>query len=310
MRIAVIGAGGVGGYFGARLAAAGHDVWFVARGAHLAAMQKDGLTVASPLGDIVLESVNATSDIAQIGVVDYVLLAVKSWQFPSVLSALPGLLGPSTAVVTTQNGVSAPDEVAEVIGRDAVLPGAAMVIAYIEEPGLIRHVGAGALTFGEWDNHKSPRVLALQEALQSAGAKAMVPDDIWSALWAKFSFIAPVGGLGSVTDAPLGILRSRPGTRRLLIKAMEEVQLLAADHGVSLPEDIVARNMASVDGEPPEATSSMQRDLAAGRPTELETWSGAVVRLAAKSGTPVPTHEFIYEVLAVRAAEPPEPAAA
>ena len=157
MKIAIVGAGGVGGYFGARLAAAGQDVGFVARGKHLEALRSQGLVVRSPAGDLELSPVRATADPAELGEADYVLVCVKTWQLPEVITTIGPLVGDATAIVTVQNGVEAPDQVAAVYGRDAVLPGAAEVIAYVDGPGIIRHLGNGKLTFGEWDNQPTPR---------------------------------------------------------------------------------------------------------------------------------------------------------
>ncbi|MFJ6948982.1 2-dehydropantoate 2-reductase [Streptomyces wuyuanensis] len=300
MKTVVIGAGGIGGYFGGRLAAAGHDVRFVARGARLEALRRDGLTVRSPAGDLSLP-VRATDDPGEIGEADYVLVCVKTRQLPAVLGTLAPLIGPDTAVLPLQNGVEAPAEVAAAVGREAVVPGIAKIIAFLDGPGRIRHVGgAGSLTFGEWDNKETPRVTRLKDALDEAGVTAVVPDDIWRELWAKFLFVVPLGGLGAVTDATIGEFRSRPGTRRLLEEAMTEIHRLAQAHGVALPADIVPATLAFVDQQPAEGTSSLHRDIASGRPSELEAWTGAVVRLGERSGTPTPVNGFLYEVLGLR----------
>ncbi|MEV0219953.1 2-dehydropantoate 2-reductase [Streptomyces sp. NPDC050704] len=309
MKAAVVGAGGIGGYFGGRLAAAGHDVRFLARGRHLEALRRDGLTVSGPSGGFSVAPANlrATDDPADIGPVDFVLLGVKAWQLPAAVDLLKPLTGAGTAVVTTQNGVEAPHEVAAAIGAESVLPGSAKIITYLEGPGLIRHVGGlGSLTFGEWDNRPSQRVEELRKALDEAGVTAVVPQDIWAELWAKFLFVAPFGGVGSVTDAPIGALRSRPGTRRLLADAMSEIEQVARASGIGLPGDIVASTMDFVDRQPAEGTSSLQRDIGAGKPSELEAWTGTVVRLGASTGTPVPVNTFLYEVLSLREARSEE----
>ncbi|MDP9867977.1 MULTISPECIES: 2-dehydropantoate 2-reductase [Streptosporangium] len=303
MKIAVIGAGGIGGYFGGRLAAAGHDVSFVARGAHLGALRSEGLTVESPAGDLAVPRVRATDDPRDIGEVDYVLLAVKTWQLAPAVAALAPLMGAGTAVVTLQNGVEAPAQVAEAVGRDAVLPGIAKIIAYLDGPGRVRHVGGlGSLTFAEWDNRATARVERLRAALDASAVTAVVPDDIWAELWAKFLFVVPLGGLGAVTDAPFGVLRSRPGTRRVLAEGMNEIRRVGQAMGVELADDIVERTMAFVDQQPAAGTSSLQRDILSGRPSELEAWTGAVVRLGARTGTATPVNALLYEVLSLREA--------
>ena len=214
MRIAVLGTGGIGGYFGGRLAAAGHEVTFLARGAHLEAIREHGLVVTSVAGDFTVESARVTDDAASIGEVDTVLLAVKTWQLPPLLESLPALVGPDTAVVTTQNGVEAPDQVARVVGREAVLPGIAKIFAFIDAPGHVTHAGGPAsLVFDEWSTlpgSPSARVTRLREAVTASGAVSPVPVDIWAELWSKMLFVVPFGGLGAALDATIGELRSRP----------------------------------------------------------------------------------------------------
>ena len=298
MRIAVIGAGGIGGYFGGRLAASGHEVTFVARGDHLAAIRDKGLRVKSVAGDFTVSPASVTDGTRSIGVVDMVLLAVKTWQLDPVLAALPSLVGPETAVVTTQNGVEAPGQVAAVVGRQAVLPGIAKIFAFIEEPGIIRHAGGPAsLAFAEWDNGSSERVRGLRQAVTGAGAVAPVPDDIWAELWSKMLFVVPFGGLGAALDATVGELRTRPSWRALLQDAMREVETLARARGVRLPESVVAGTMAFVDDQPAAATTSLQRDVLADKPSEIDAWTGAVVRLAAEAGVAAPIHRLLLEVL-------------
>jgi 2-dehydropantoate 2-reductase len=304
VKFAVVGAGGIGGYFGGRLAAAGHDVGFVARGPHLAAMRDQGLTVRSVAGDFAVRPIRATDDPREFGEVEYVLLAVKTWQLGSVIDALGPLVGAGTAIVTTQNGVETPQRVAEAFGRDTVLPGTAKIFANIEAPGQVRHLGGpGLLTYGEWDNRLTPRVKRLSEALVGAGVSAAVPADIWAELWTKFLFVVPFGGLGAATDATIGVLRSRPGTRALLTALMREIRDVAAAQGVSLPDDIVETTMAFVDQQPETGRSSLQRDILSGRPSELDGWTGAVVRLGVATGTPTPVHDMLYELLSARVAQ-------
>ncbi|GHC53676.1 2-dehydropantoate 2-reductase [Streptomyces flavofungini] len=303
LKVAVVGTGGVGGYFGGRLAEAGHDVGFVARGAHLDALRREGLHVDSPAGDFTVAPARASDDTHDIGEVDVVLLCVKTWQLPPAIAALKPLVGPDTAVVTLQNGVEAPEQVAQEVGRGAVLPGTAKIIAHLDGPGRVRHVGGpGSLAFTEWDNRATPRVERLRAALAGAGVSATVPDDIWAELWAKFLFVVPFGGLGTVTDAPFGVLRSRPGTRRLLAEGMTEIERVARALDVRLPDDIVTRTLDFIDQQPAEGTSSLQRDIRAGRPSELDAWNGSVVRLGGRTGTPTPVNGYLYEVASVLAA--------
>ncbi|MFD9903779.1 2-dehydropantoate 2-reductase [Streptomyces sp. NPDC059063] len=310
IKVAVVGTGGIGGYFGGRLAAAGHDVGFVARGAHLAALRESGLTVDSAAGDFAVAHVHATDDTRDIGEVDFVLLCVKTWQLPPAIAALKPLVGPGTAVVTLQNGVEAPEQVAAEVGRDAVLPGTAKIIAHLDGPGRVRHVGGPAsLAFAEWDDRASDRVARLRAALTGASVSTAAPEDIWAELWAKFLFVVPFGGLGTVADAPFGVLRSRPGTRQLLVDGMTEIQRVASALDVRLPDDIVDRTLDFIDQQPAEGTSSLQRDILSGRPSELDAWNGSVVRLGERTGTPTPVNRYLYEVASVLATRSPQGAA-
>ncbi len=298
MRLAVIGAGAIGGYFGGRLAASGHDVTFVARGEHLAALRRDGLRVESHLGNVVLDPVAVTDDATGIGPVDVVLVAVKTWQLAAVLPLLPSLVGEGSAVVTTQNGVEAPDRVAGVVGRDAVLPGVAKIIAWVDGPGRIAHrAGPATLAFAEWSNEPSERVARLRSALADAAVESPVPQNIWVELWSKMLFVVPFGELGAALDLPIGDLRSGENTRMLLASAMGEIDGVAQASGVPLPDTVVEHTMAFVDAMPAEATSSLQRDLLAGRPSELDAWTGDVVRLGTALGVDVQLHRLLYEVL-------------
>ena len=301
MRMAVVGAGGIGGYFGGRLAAGGHDVSFLARGAHLQAIRENGLFVESVQGDFVVPDAVATDDPFQVGPVDLVLLAVKTWQLDDAIGLLPPLLGPQTAVLTTQNGVEAPDQVATVVGRSSVLPGIAKIFATIAVPGRIRHSGGPAsLSFAESDDAPSARVEQLRDAFTAAGIATPAPDSVWSEVWAKFLFVVPLGGLGAALDATVGELRNTPAQRQLLEDAMREIEAVGRANEVDLPTDIVTGTMAFVDQQPVEATTSLQRDLLAGHPSELDAWTGAVVRLGRQVDIPVPLHRLLMAVLIAR----------
>lgn len=303
MRIAVIGAGGIGGYFGGRLAAAGHDVTFVARGAHLEAIQRDGLVVGSVAGDVTIFPAMATADPGEMGQVDLVMLCVKTWQLAPAIDSLSSLVGPDTGVMTVQNGVEAPAQVATAFGEAAVLPGVARIFAFIERPGVIRHMGGPAsLAFAEWDNRPSSRVEAIRAALATAGAAVEVPEDIWAELWTKLLVVVPFGTLGAAANATIGELRTTPSTRGLLEEAMEEIRDVAEARGIRLADDVVARSMAFLDDQPEAATTSLQRDLLGGQRSELEAWTGAVARLGQESGVTTPVHRVLYNVLSLQEA--------
>ena len=295
MRIAVFGAGGAGGYFGARLARAGEEVVWIARGQHLEALRTRGLRVESIDGDFTLGPVEASDDPGQFRPVDAVLLGVKAWQVTDAARAMRPLIAEGTCVVPLQNGVEASDELRAVLGDRPVLGGVAKVFSFLVGPGHLRRPGGPAtVVLGELDNQPSDRVRRLAECLRGAGLGAEIPADIKVALWEKFLFVASGGGLGAVTRAPIGIVRSVPETRALLEAAMEEIRAVARARGVGLPDDVVPRTMAFVDTLPAAGTASLQRDLAAGRPSELEWWSGAVARLGAEAGVATPIHAFVY----------------
>jgi 2-dehydropantoate 2-reductase len=299
MRVAVFGSGGVGAYFGGRLARAGHSVAFVARGPHLEALRRDGLAVESVAGDFTVRPVEATSDPREIGPVDVVLVGVKAWQVRAAAEALGPLLGADTFVVPLQNGVEAADELGEVIGAGRVIGGLCRIMSFVAGPGRIKHTGiVPRIDLGEFDGRVSARVTALREALAAAeGVSAVVPPDIAVALWEKFLFIAPVSAVGAVTRMPAGVFRAVPETRAMLTESMVEILAVARARGVALGTDAVATTLAIVDGLPAEGTASMQRDILEGRPSELEYQIGAVVRLAARAGVAAPASAFLYASL-------------
>jgi 2-dehydropantoate 2-reductase len=298
MRFAVVGAGGVGGYFGGRLAKGGAEVAFIARGATLEALRRGGLRVDSFQGDFALDSVVATDDPADVGPVDVVLVAVKAWQIAEVAGRLGPLLGADTAVIPLENGLEASDLLAAAVGRDHVMGGLCGIVSFIESPGHIRHAGIDPfIMFGELDNARSARVDRVAAGMKAAGVDGQIAPDIHRSMWTKFLFIAPMSGVGSVTRVPVGIWRSMPEPRRLALLGLEEIGAIAVARGISLAPDAVERTMERYDGLPPGSTSSLQRDLMAGKPSELEAQIGAVVRLGRDAGVPTPVHDFLYAAL-------------
>jgi 2-dehydropantoate 2-reductase len=299
MRIAVFGTGAVGGYFGGRLAQAGEEVIFIARGEHLQALRSHGLRVDSSKGDFMLQPVQASADPAQVGEVDVLLVGVKAWQVPEAAQAMGPMVGPDTFVVPLQNGVEAPSQLAAVLGARHVLGGLCKIISFIVGPGHIRHAGLEPyVAFGELDNRPSERTERLRQAFARAvGVTVEIPPDIQVAMWEKFLFIASFSGVGAVTRAPAGVLRSVPETRQLLEQAMHEIFAVARAREIALPGDIVGQTMAVVDGLPPDGTASMQRDVMEGRPSELASQNGAIVSLGQEVGVATPLHGFIYHSL-------------
>jgi 2-dehydropantoate 2-reductase len=297
MRIAVFGAGSVGGYFGGRLAQAGEDVVFIARGAHLQAMRRQGLRVESPKGDFTVPSVQATDEPTQVGPVGVVLVAVKAWQVPEAAQAIRPMLGPETCVVPLQNGLEAPAQVAAAAGPQHVLGGTCVISSTITAPGCIRHLGLDpSITFGELDDRPSPRAERLREAFMRAEVTAIIPADIQVAIWEKFMAIR-FGPVGAVARAPAGVLRGVPETRRLVEQACVETLMVARARGIALAEDSPAKTMVALDSIAPGIIASLQRDIEAGRPSELDALTGALVRLGAEVGVATPLHAFIYHTL-------------
>jgi 2-dehydropantoate 2-reductase len=298
MRVAVYGTGGVGAYFGARLAEVGNEVAFVARGAHLDAIRANGLRVDSVLGDMLVKPARASDSAVDVGPVDVVLLGVKTWQVAEVAPALKPLLGPETVVVPLQNGVETAELLAARLGARHVAGGVCGGFCFIVGPGHVKHIGGITfIKFGELDRTRSPRVARLLAEFRKARVDADVPDDIRVALWEKLMLVVPFGGLGAVSRAPIGVLTKVAETRALLVTGMREIEAVARAQGVPLPADSLERALALLDATTPAGTSSLQRDIAAGKPSELDAWTGAVVRLGAARGVATPLHSFIYGTL-------------
>jgi 2-dehydropantoate 2-reductase len=299
MKIAVMGPGGVGGYFGARLAAAGNDVTFVARGAHLEAMRRNGLRLDSQLGSLQLNPVKVVPDAREIAAADAVLFAVKMRDTESAAETLRALAAGGATVFTFQNGVESGSRIDRILGPGRLVEGAARVASHIVEPGVIKQVGDFAvLEFGEADGSASPRVAAFHAACVAAGITAKVSDNIARTLWTKFVFLAPLAGMTALTRGPIGPVRANPKSRALLQAAVEEAVALGVALKTGLVPEDAARTMKLVDSLPPEMTSSMCHDLMAGKPIEIEGLSGAVARLAQEHGLPAPTNAFIAAALA------------
>lgn len=298
MKIAVVGAGGVGGYFGGRLAQAGLDVTFIVRGATLDALRKRGLRVDSTHGDFVIEQVNATDDPASVGPVDAILMAVKTWQVADAAKNLAPMIGPETMVVPLENGVDTPDVLEPLVGREHVLGGLCAIVSFIAAPGHIKHVAYDPfVVFGELDNRRSGRVEKLRAAFERAKVAAQVPESIQNSMWTKFLFIAPFSGIGAITRVPVGAWRAVPEVRAIVDNTLRELVAVARARGVDLGEDAVAKTWERYDAMAPESTASMQRDIMQGKPSELDGQLGAIVRLAQQSGVDAPATTFIYNCL-------------
>lgn len=303
LRVAVVGAGAIGGALGARLQQAGHDVTFIARGATLAALLTRGLMLESIDGDLTLPSVQVTADPSTVGFVDIVLVCVKATQIASLAPSLRPLVGPSTAVIPVQNGVEASGLLAAALGDGNVLEGLGRVLVEQVEPGHIRHTAVTPIVeFGRRagapdQSAAYAQIARFAAALRGAGMVAVTPDDMGVALWEKFLFIEPIGTVGAASRVPFGILRSAPESRALIHVALHEVRNVGQAVGVVWPTDSIDRVWARYDSLPPDGSTSLQRDLMAERPSEFEAQTGAVVRIGRAHGVPTPVHDVLYAVL-------------
>jgi len=302
LRIAIMGSGGVGGYFGARLVKGGADVTFIARGAHLAAMRADGLTIESTHEPIRLPRVNATDDPRSIGQVDMVLFGVKLWDTESAARSLLPIMGPQTAIISFQNGVQKDDTLRKIFGNEAVMGGAAYIASTIGRPGVIVHTGTmQRMVFGEYDSGRSARAEALLAAARAGGINAEISADIRREIWEKYCFLVALSGATTSIRLPIGPIRSHPRTRQFALDLMRETVAVGRALGVNLPEDFAEQRLAFADGLPVDMTSSMYHDLQRGRPLELRWLSGGVVEMGAAAGVPTPVNRGVYDVLVLHA---------
>ncbi|MGZ5119864.1 MAG: ketopantoate reductase family protein [Burkholderiales bacterium] len=303
MKIAVLGSGGVGGFYGGRLAHAGYDVSFVARGAHLAAMRSQGLTIENAAqGDIHVPRVKVTDDPATIGEVDLVLIAVKLWDTEAAARAVKPIVGAHTAVVSLQNGVIKDDIMRREFGAPAVMGGVAYVGTHISRPGVILQTGTlQRLVFGEYDGTRSLRARQLLEALLRAGIEAELSEDIRRTLWEKYVFLVGLSGTTTTMRMPIGAIRENPQTRAFLLDLMKETVAVGRAHGVNLPEDYAELRLAFADTVAPDMSSSMHHDLEHGNRLEVAWLSGGVVQLGRAVGVETPANRAVWDILALHA---------
>ena len=301
MRIAVMGAGGLGGYFGARLALSGADVHFIARGRHLQALRDDGLQIVGP-EPLQVPRVNATDDARSIGVVDLVLLCVKLWDTEAALEQIRPLMGAATAIVSFQNGVLKDEPLRAAFGDAAVMGGVGYVATTIERPGVIRQTGTmQRLVFGEFDGTRSVRALAFLDACLAGGIQAELAGDIRREIWQKFVFLAALSGATTTMRRPIGPIREHPQTRAFLLDLMREVVAVGRAQGVALAEDYAEQRLKLADDVAYDMTSSMHHDLEQGRPLEVRWLAGAVMALGGQAGVPTPLNRAIADILALHA---------
>ena len=298
MRIAIFGAGGIGGYLGGRLSRAGEEVVFIARGPHLEAIRDYGLRVDSIKGDFIATPALATDNPTKAGIVDAVILGVKAWQVLDAAHAMRPMIGPNTFVVPMQNGVDAPGQLASVLGEKAAVVGMGGIMSYIVGPGHIRHAGAEPfVTFGEADDSTSERTQNLLQAFLNADVRANIPANVYAALWGKLTYMAASSGIGAITRVSSDQWRGVPESWAMAQEVVREVLAVAAGRGITMPDDAYASTIARFEAAAPGGTSSMQRDVMEGRRSELEVQTGAIVRLGKEAGVPTPVNTFIYHSL-------------
>jgi 2-dehydropantoate 2-reductase len=298
MRIAVIGAGGIGAIYGAALAKAGADVTFVARGAHLAAMRRSGLRIEGDRGETHIHPVQATDDVAGIGAVDYVLFCVKLWDVESAAAQLKPLIGPHTAVIPLQNGIDAAERLIALLGREPVMGGTAFVTGSIIMPGVVRQTGTyQEMTFGELDGRSSERGERLRDLCSAAGFDGVLSSDIMVPLWSKFLLLVPLSGLNALTRLPLGKWREDPDLYALYEASLRETFAVGLAEGVHLLPDNMDKTLALMRSMPPYHTTSMGNDLLRGNRLEVSWFAGKVAELGRRHAIPTPANAFIYAAL-------------
>ena len=300
MRIAVMGAGGVGGYFGGLLARAGNEVTLIARGPHLEAIRARGLQIKSQWGDFSVDVDTTDAPGQVVGPVDLVVLSVKTYQNAAAIAALTPLVGENTALLTLQNGVESYKEVARVVGQDRVLAGAAYIETMVESPGVIRQRGdVMRIAFGEIDGQRTPRAQSILETFQAAAIPTELSDDVVRELWTKSLFISTMAGMTSAARSPMSQLLQHPEAREMILAAMREVEAVARARGVKLAPDVVDSTMAYMETSAKDLHASMHTDLELGRPLELDALNGAIVRIGRQVGVPTPVNSLLYAILIV-----------
>ena len=297
MKIAIIGSGGVGGYFGGKLANAGLDVTFLARGEHLKAIKANGLTVKSILGDFKVDAIKATDNIQEIGYADLIILGVKAWQIKEITRDLQSIVNEHTIILPLQNGILAAEELKEQIDEKNIICGLCRIISKIESPGIINHFGVTpSIVFGEFNNVKTERLLKIKELFDIAGIKSNISEDINSDLWKKFISIC-VSGLLAVSGTTYGEMRELKETRQLMVELLNEIYRLSQKIGIQIEPDFIDNTISFTDSLPYDSTSSLTRDVWEGKPSEIEYQNGTVVRLGKEFGVDTPVNRFIYNCI-------------
>lgn len=298
MKIAIVGTGGVGGYYGGLLARQGHEVTFLARGEHLSAIRQHGLQVKSIHGDFLIQPAHATDNAAQVGVVDLVIFCTKTYATDQAARQAQPLVGGGTTVVSLQNGIDAAERIGRILGMEHIIGGVTWISSAVESPGVIRQVSQfRRVVLGELDGRMTSRVQAVHRAFQETGVTAELSENILKILWTKFVFISAASSLGSLTRLPIGEYRSVPEARELMTRLMKEVEALARAQKIDLDEDVVQKSLEFIDNAAPTIKASMQLDVEAGRPSEIEAMIGVIGRKGRELGIPTPVADFVYAAL-------------
>ena len=298
MNIVIYGTGGVGGYFGARLAQAGNTVTFIARGKHLKAIQKNGLKLISPKGDYLVFPANATANIAEVTDIDLILVCVKTWQLEAAAKEINQVLNEKTMVISLLNGVNNTEVLGAVIDKKHLLCGLCKVVSKIEDFGVINHISfEPTIVFGELNNEKTERALLLEKLFLNARITTKLAENIQVEIWSKFLFISTISGIGALTRATVGEIMDSPQLKKMMSKIADEIVAVAKAKGIYLSEILVENQFKMIESQPYNTTSSLQRDMMEGKPSELEAQTGTVVKMGIELGVPTPINDFIYYCL-------------
>ena len=298
MNIVIYGAGGVGGYFGARLAQAGNNITFIARGKHLEAIQKKGLQLKSDKGNYVVYPAKSTSNILEVDNIDLILICVKTWQLKEIAEIIKPVLNENTLVISLLNGVENSAVLTAVLGSGNVLGGLCKIVSKVEDYGVIKHLSyEPTIVFGELNNEKTQRVKKIESVFVNAGIKTKLATDIQQEIWTKFLFITTVSAIGALTRATIGEMISSEEIKNIMVKTSEEIVTIAKAKGVKFPDDIIEKQFQITESQQYNTTASLQRDMMEGKPSELETQNGAIVRMGIELGIPTPINSFIYHCL-------------
>jgi 2-dehydropantoate 2-reductase len=294
----IYGTGGVGGYFGARLAQAGNTVTFIARGKHLEAIQKNGLQLKSPKGDYLVFPANATANIADVTDIDLILVCIKTWQLEAAAKEINRVLNEKTMVISLLNGVNNAEVLGSVIEKKHLLGGLCKVVSKIQDFGVINHISfEPIIVFGELDNVKTERAILLEKVFLNAGITTKLAENIQTEIWSKFLFISTISAIGALTRATVGELMASPQLRKMMRQTADEIVAVAKAKGVYLSETMVEQQFKMIASQPYSTTSSLQRDMMEGKPSELEAQTGTVVKMGLELGIPTPVNSFMYDCL-------------